>query len=178
MTTLEISGWSLRVWAAVCYLIHFSWGAQTSQWCLLALPCLLAFWCWYRPRTHWGELHTDIQKMKVKYVIQVSFLSQSQKITCWYTFAGVWKMKCRLSLNLIFSRKVLSVCPVYHIGMLFAMVINKSIYSENLVLVFQLTCWLGLVNAIVQISSCCNPWKCYKPFYKRVAPNRIQTADT
>lgn len=29
------------------------------------------------------------KKMKVKYVIQVSFLSQSQKITCWHTFAGV-----------------------------------------------------------------------------------------
>lgn len=49
-------------------------------------------------------------------------------------------MKRRLLLNLIFSRKVLSVCPVYYMGMLYAMVINKSISSENLVLVFQLTC--------------------------------------
>lgn len=49
-------------------------------------------------------------------------------------------MKRRLLLNLNFSRKVLSVCPVYYMGMLYAMVINKSISSENLVLVFQLTC--------------------------------------
>lgn len=170
------------MWGAVRYLIHFSWGAQASQWCLLALPCLLAFWCWYRPCMHWGEIHTDTQKneSQICYPGFISFSKSENHMLvhiCWCVKNEVW-----LLLNLIFSRKVLSVCPVYHIGMLFAMVINKSISSENLVLVFQLTCWLGLVNAIVQISSCCNPWKCYKLFYKskpqEVAPNRIQTADT
>lgn len=108
--------------------------------------------------------------------------SWSHKVACWYSFAGVWKMKRRLLLNLNFSRKVLSVCPVYYMGMLYAMVINKSISSENLVLVFQLTCWQTLVNAIAQISSCCNPWKCYNHFYKtkpeEAAPHRIHIANT
>lgn len=137
---------------------------KTSKWLLLALPCLLAFRYWNKHCTYW-EAHIDIKKKKSN-MLSRFYDSGSHKVSCWYAFAGVWKMKRRLLLNLIFSRKVLSVCPGYYMGMLCAMVINKSISSENLVLVFQLTCWQTLVNAIAQISSCCNPWKCYNRFYK------------
>lgn len=63
------------------------------------------------------------------------------------------------------------------------MVINKSIiWSDNPLLVFQITCWQTLVNAIAQISSCCNPWRCYKCFYNSkpedAAPHRIHIANT